>query len=141
MSKPADRWTSKYDRRTAVAVEDYTWGVTNPSRPPATAAIGARKTLEAKMQNKATWDKWEDSLKFVGDEGVKAAAVAKGPERYPSGVRYGMPKFTDFAAKFKAHLDSQLPAIQAMGTATLEESLAKSAAMIRANAKFRYKKK
>jgi hypothetical protein len=93
------------------------------------------------MSSKDTWNKWEDSLRFVGDEGVKAAAAAKGPVRYPQGIAYGMPKFTDFASKFKSHLDASLPAIQAMGTETLEASIAKSNAMIRANAKFRYKKK
>jgi hypothetical protein len=141
MSKPSERWVSKWDRRTAVATDDYLWGVQNPARGPATAAIAARATLEAKMASKETWNKWEDGLKFVGDEGIKAAAAAKGPARYTSGITYGRPKFEDFAAKFKSHLDSQLPAIQAMSTATLEQAAAKAVAMMKANAKFRYKKK
>jgi hypothetical protein len=141
MSKPSERWVSKYDRRTAVASDDYLWGVQNPARGPATAAIAKRADLEAKMAQKETWNKWEDGLKFVGDEGIKAAAAAKGPARYTTGIAYGLPKFTDFASKFKAHLDSQLPAIQAMSTATLDQAAAKAVAMMKANAKFRYKKK
>jgi len=141
MSKPADRWVSKYDRRTQVATDDYKWGVENPARGPATAAIAKRADLEAKMASKDTWNKWEDSLKFVGDEGIKAAASAKGSVRYGPGIAYGLPKFTEFATKFKSHLDAQLPAIQAMSTATLEQAAAKAVAMMKANAKFRYKKK
>lgn len=141
MSKPSDRWVSKWGNRTAVAGDDYLWGVQNPARGPATAAIAARATLEAKMAQKETWNKWEDGLKFVGDEGIKAAAAAKGPARYSTGITYGTPKFADFAGKFKAHLDAALPAIQAMSTATLDQAAAKAVAMMKANAKFRYKKK
>ena len=141
MSKPSERWVSKYRNRTAVAGDDYKWGVENPARGPATAAIAKRADLEAKMAQKETWNKWEDGLKFVGDEGVKAAASTKGTVRYGPGIDFGLPKFTDFSSKFKAHLDSQLPAIQAMSTATLDQAAAKAVAMMKANAKFRYKKK
>jgi hypothetical protein len=141
MSKPVERWTDKYAKRTAVAKDDYAWGVQNPSRPPVEAAIEQRRTLEAKMASKSTWDKWQDALSFVGSEGVKKAAAEKGADRYLPGVQFGMPKFTDFASKFKTHLDAQLPTIRKMSTATLDESIAKAAAMIKANAAFRFKKK
>ena len=141
MSKPSERWVSKWDRRTAVAGDDYKWGVENPARGPATAAIAARATLEQKMAQKETWNKWEDGLKFVGDDGVKAAASVKGTARYGPGITYGTPKYTDFAGKFKTHLDTELPTIQKMSTATLDQAAAKAVAMMKANAKFRYKKK
>jgi hypothetical protein len=93
------------------------------------------------MAAKETWDKWEAALRYVGDEGWKDAALKKGAPRYTDGVTYGLPKFTDFASKFKAHLDAGLPAIRAMPRRTLDESIAKAAAMIKHNAKFVYKKK
>jgi hypothetical protein len=141
MAKPAERWVGKYQARTSVARPDYEWGVQNPSRGPITAAIGAKETLMAKMAARETWDKWEAALRYVGDEGWKDAALKKGAPRYTDGVSYGLPKFTDFASKFKAHLDAGLPAIRAMPRRTLEESIAKAAAMIKHNAKFTYKKK
>ena len=141
MSKPVERWLAKYDKRTSVAKDDYKWGVENPSQPPVDAAIAQRKTLESKMAAKATWDRWQDALTFIGNEGVKKAASEKGTDRYLPGVAFGMPKFEAFAAKFKTHLDSELPAVRKMGTATLDESIAKASAMIKANAKFTFKKK
>ena len=141
MSKPVERWTSKYEKRTSVAKDDYNWGVLNPSRPPVDAAIQQRKTLETKMSDTKTWDKWEDALKFVGNEGVMKAASEKGTERYLPGVKFGMPKFVDFAGKFKGHLDRVLPDVQKMPTGTLHESIEKAGAMIKANASFTYKKK
>ena len=140
MAISTDRWLRKYESRTAVAEDDYRFGVQNPKRPPASAAIGARKTLETKMSSKATWDKWEAALKYVGDDGVIKAAVEKGAPRYVPGVRASLDKVRDFASKFAPYLEAGQKKVLSMPKVTLDDSIARSAAMIRHNAGFRYKK-
>jgi len=141
MSKPVERWRDKYSRRTAVAGPDYEAGIRAPSRDPIKAAIDAKATWQAKMADPATAAKWSDALSYVGIDGWQKAALEKGTARYGPGITFGLPKYEDFASKFKAHLDRELPAIRAMKKVTIEDSVAKAAAMIRAAAKFVYKKR
>lgn len=140
MSKPVERWTDKWKSRASVAKPDYIAGIQNPSRDPVAAAIEQKQSLMTKMQDSATWDKWEQGLRFVGQAGWQAAALSKGADRFTTGVNLGAPKFADFAGKFKAHLDAQLPAVRKMPNTNIEEAKAKAGAMIEANSKFRYKK-
>jgi len=139
--KPADRWLKKYEARTAVAVDDYKWGVQNPKRPPATTAIANRDVLEKKMAMKETWDKWEGSLAWVGDEGVIKAAVEKGADRYPPGVRFGLPKVDMFIDAFRPHLEKGVEEVFKIKKITLEDAVERAATMIRHNAAFVFKKK
>jgi len=140
MVKPVDRWVKRYEERTAVAEEDYRWGVQNPKRGPASAAIANRKVIEEKMRRKETWDKWEAGLRFVGDEGVIKAAVEKGAPRYVPGVKASLDKVRDFATKFAAHLEAGQKKVWAIPKITIEDSIKRAAEMIRHNAQFRYKK-
>lgn len=140
MSKPAERWQEKWRARAAVARPDYEYGISNPSRNPVDAAIAHRKDFEQKMQSKETFDKWEAGLRFTGMDGWQKASLEKGAPRYTAGIEAGADKYADFAGKFKAHLDTGLPKIQAMSKATIDQAVAKAAAMIKHNAKFRYKK-
>jgi len=140
MIKPIDIWLKKYEARTAVAVDDYKWGVKNPKRPPATTAIEFRDVLEKKMAAKETWDKWEDALKFIGDEGVIEAALEKGAGRYVPGVRFGLPKVKSFAEAFSPHLAEGVKKALAIKKVTLEDAIERAATIIRHNAEFRYKK-
>lgn len=140
MVKEVARWRDKYERRAAVATDDYKFGVENPARSPTDAAIAARKTLEAKMAAKETWDKWEAARKFAGDEGWRKGALEKGVDRYPIGVRVGLPKYEDFANKFKAHLEKKVEDIHKMPKVTIDDSIKRATEMIKHNAGFRYKK-
>ena len=140
MSKPVERWTDKWRSRAGVARKDYEAGIQNPSRDPVAAAIEQRASLESKMSSKDTWDKWEAGLRFTGMSGWQDAAIKKGAERFTKGIELGAPKFADFAGKFKAHLDTVLPAVRKMPNTGIEDAKAKAGAMIEANSKFRYKK-
>jgi len=140
MVKPVERWLKKYEARTAVAVDDYGWGVKKPKRPPATTAIEFRDVLEKKMAAKETWDKWEGALKFVGDDGVIKAALEKGAGRYVPGVRFGLPKVKAFAEDFAPHLEKGVEKALAIKKITLEDAIERAATIIRHNAEYRYKK-
>jgi len=140
MVKPVDRWIKKYEARSAVATDDYKWGIENPARSPTGEAIAHRKDLEAKMTKKETWDKWESALKFVGDDGWRKGAIEKGVDRYAPGIRTGLPKMTDFANKFKGHLEAGVEAVKKLPKVTIDDSIRRATEMIKHNAKFVYKK-
>lgn len=140
MVKSVESWLRKYEERATVATEDYKRGVANPKRPPATAAIQARKAIEAKMRSKETWDKWESNLRQVGDDGVIRAALEKGADRYAPGVRAGLPKVQQFAQQFSTHLEAGQKKVLAMPKITLDDGIKRAEAMIRHNAGFRFKK-
>jgi len=140
MVKSPDKWVSKYERRATVATEDYRDGVMNPSRDPIQAAISMRKTLEAKMARKETWDKWEAGLKYVGFEGWQKMALEKGVDRYAPGVRASLDKYADFASKFAEHLRKGVEEVHKMPKVTIDDSIKRAEYMIRHNAQFRYKK-
>ena len=140
MVKPIERWIRKYEDRASVAVEDYKWGVQNPSASPIEQAIAHKEDLMKKMAKKETWDKWEEALKFVGDEGWVKGCLEKGVDRYPTGIRVGVDKYKDFASKFKEHLEKGVAEVKKLPKVTLEDSIKRAEKMIRHNAMFRYKK-
>jgi hypothetical protein len=92
------------------------------------------------MADPKTWDKWEAALKAVGNEKWQKASVQKGVARYGPGVEFGKPYYSDFASKFKAHLDAGVDAVRKMPKVSIEDSVARASAMIKHNAKFTYKK-
>lgn len=140
MVKPVSRWVKKYEDRATVAEDDYEYGVRNPKRPPASTAIANRSTLEAKMKMKETWDKWQDSLAYVGDSGVIDAAATKGKERYVPGVRASIDKVRTFATDFSKHLETGQAKVLAMPKVTLADSIKRAEEMIKHNAGYRFKK-
>tara|TARA_R100000501_G_C2625250_1_gene118648 strand:- start:989 stop:1411 length:423 start_codon:yes stop_codon:yes gene_type:complete len=140
MVKDLKRVIDKYERNASAAADEYVAGLKNPKRGPVTGAIANRATLEAKMKQKSTWDKWEANLKAVGDDGVLKAAIDKGSLNYPTGIAAGIPKMRKFLEQFLPHLEAGRSSIDRMQKRTIEESIAKNAAQIRHNAKFSYKK-
>lgn len=135
------RWVDKYERRATVARVDYEAGVKKPKRNPIEAAIAAKETMVAKLTEVLAGTKWEDALRFVGEEGWRTAALKKGAPRYPEGIRAGLNKVKDFVGKFAPHLEAGMADVEKMPKRTLEESIEKAAAMIRHNAAFTYKKR
>lgn len=138
--KPVDKTVDKQLSRTEAGRADYEYYVQNPRRDPVEGAISMRSTLEAKMRNAETWDKWEDHLKKVGGKGVIDAAVSKGPGRLVEGVRYGSKFYEQFYSEFKPHLERALDKVLALPRETLEDSKKRATTMIEENAKFSFAK-
>jgi hypothetical protein len=139
--KPPEKVLEKWQTRAKAGASEYAYYVEHPKRSPTDAAISMRATLEAKMSQKATWDKWEQNRKAVGDAGWLYGIKTKGISRFPTGVDAGAPKFADFYRQFKAHLEAGLAKVYAMPRATIDDAVARAAAMIKHNATFRYAKK
>lgn len=141
VAKPVDKAVEKYIERARAGKALYEYFIQRPRRGPATAAIAARKNLEEKMRLKETWDKWEARLAGVGDKGVITAAVTKGVPRFVPGIEYGAKFWEQFYKEFKPHLEAGLAEVLTMPKVTLDDSIARAAAMIKHNAKFRFVKK
>lgn len=140
MVKSIDKWVGRYEQNSSVATDSYRFGVSNPKRPPASAAIAARKTIEAKMRMKETWDKWESGLRSVGDDGVIKAALEKGADRYAPGIRAGLPKVQAFAQQFAPHLEAGQRKVFALPNVTPEDSERRMLEMSRHNRQFKFKR-
>jgi len=140
-AKPVELAAKKYLERARAGAKLYEERIKTPRRDPTKAAISMRDTLEAKMRDKKTWDKWEERLASVGFEGWLDATLTKGVPRYVPGVEYGFKYWKDFYEQFKPHLEEGMRKVHAMPRVTLEDSIARAAEMIRHNAKFRYKKR
>jgi len=136
--KPVELTVKKWLERARAGATLYAERVKSPRRDPIKAAIAKRADLEAKMQKKETWDKWETRLSAVGMEGWLKATLTKGVERYPRGIEFGKDKFADFYEQFSKHLEAGLAKVLAMPKVTLEDSIRRAAEMIRWNAQFKY---
>lgn len=136
--KPVDRTVKKQLDRATAGRDDYEYFVQNPRQGPATAAVEKRDDLEAKMKSKDTWDKWETSLKGVGDQGVIDAAVEKGVDRFVPGVEYGSDKYASFYSEFSDHLERNLDTVLDMPKKNLQDSIKRASKMIELNAEFSF---
>lgn len=134
-------WTDKYGRRATVAQSDYENGIKKPRRDPVDAAIAAKETMVARHNEAMASGAWEDGLRFSGTEGWREASLKKGAPRFSTGVQFGLPKVRAFAEAFAPHLEQGLASVDAMPKRNVEEAIQKSAAMIRHNATFRFKKR
>ena len=139
--KPAEVVVSKWADRAKAGLELYRQFTQSPKRDPTSAAISMRSSLEAKMRAKETWDKWENSLRNVGFQGWLYGVQTKGVQRFPQGIDAGQPFYQQFYSQFAPHLAAGLAQIYRMPKATLEDSVARAAAMIRHNAKFKFQKR
>jgi hypothetical protein len=139
--KPPDKVLEKWQKRAKDGKELYAYYVKLPKRSPTEAAISMRKTLEAKMAAKETWDKWEQNRRAVGDNGWLYGIMTKGLDRFPSGIDAGAWKYSEFYRQFKSHLEAGLPKVYSLPRATIDDSVKRAEVMIRHNATFRYVRK
>ncbi len=82
-----------------------------------------RKTLEAKMAAKETWDKWEANRRAVGDAGWLYGVKKKGIDRFPSGIDAGAPIWAEFYKQFKPHLEAGLSKVYSLPRATIDDAV------------------
>lgn len=82
----------------------------------------------------ASKDKWAARVQGVTLEDWRQAALNKGLSRIAAGAQASESKMAAFMTRFLPHLDSVRASLPARGT--LEQNIARSAAMIRGTAKF-----
>lgn len=82
ISKSADKW----QRRAAVAGQDYQQGVQNPRTSWAAASQAAETNYKAGVVAAANAGRFGVGVKRAGDEGWRNGALSKGPSRFAEGV-------------------------------------------------------
>lgn len=82
LSKSAEKW----QRRAAVAGEDYKAGVENPRTPWAKASTDAAANYTAGVTAAAQQGRFAAGVAKAGDAAYRQGALEKGPGRYVEGV-------------------------------------------------------
>lgn len=131
-SEAAERWV----RKASQAAQDYRAGVERVTEAPTAKAARAKDLWLARLQEAAQRGKWERALDRVTLADWKRAATEKGAQRYAPGVQAAAGKMQAFMNEFLPHLAAGVEAIQRMPKLTLEDRIARAAAMIRHNAEF-----
>jgi len=109
-------------------------GIQTPKRDPikAGASDEAQRKYDAKMQDPAVRRRRQEVLKRRDSTRDWLPVMeAVGLDRYPAGVEATNFKYEQFAAAYEKELARILPEIDAMPDVTLDQRIARSAAMIR----------
>jgi len=139
--KPIETIVQKWAERAKAGLELYKIYTASPKRDPTAAAISMKSTIQAKMSKPETWAKWENALRNVGFSGWLYGVQTKGVQRFTGGIDAGAPYMNQFMSQFLPHLAAGLAEVYRLPKVTLEDSIARAAAMIRHNAKFTFNKR
>lgn len=130
----AQRWAQQLGASTQ-KIQDGVQGVT--VAPGQKAAQAQGKYLAAVQANA---EKWKNRVGAVSLSDWQSAMIAKGLPRIASGAQQGQGKMQVFMTQFLPYVETAAQQVRSMPNLTLEDSVNRAAAMIRANAKFSYKK-
>ena len=136
-----DRIVQKWQQRAKAGLDLYRENTQQPKRDPTAAAAAMKATWHAKVSASETANKWEQSLRSVGIQGWLYGVQVKGVNRFPQGIDAGTPYVQQFMSQFLPHLAAGLPQVYRMPKTNIEEAIARAAAMIRHNARFRFQKR
>ncbi|MEM2498364.1 MAG: hypothetical protein QXR81_08315 [Candidatus Nezhaarchaeales archaeon] len=131
----ADKWA----RKLTAATEDIRKGVELVDKAPSEKAVAKKDKMKANLVKAIDEGVWERRLKEYTLEDWKRDMREKALGRIPSGVEAAKGDFADFASKLVTHLNTILAEIEKMPDLTLEDSIARSAKLIREMAKFKYR--
>lgn len=133
----AQQYREKQARRLKASLEDMRSGVNAVTESPTAKAAQKQDKMLAGIQDAVTSGKWKAGLLRVTTEDWKAKMLTKGVGRVAQGIDEAADKVEDFASQFLPHVAAGQAAVEKMPDLTLEDSIARSNAMIRHNAKFR----
>lgn len=126
---------SKWSQRLSAATQQVRDGVQRVTVSPGQkAAAAADLWLQRTMQSK---DKFRNNVGRVSLADWQNAMLNKGIDRISAGATAAEPKMERFMAEFLPHLQAGVSAVERMPKGTLEQSIARAAAMIQHNARFR----
>lgn len=126
---------AKWSQRASASTEDYKRGVQSVQTSPGQLAARAADTWLARTQ--AAKAKFIARSQAVDLGSWQQAAAGKGANRFAEGVQGAQGAMQQFMSEFLPYQDRGVAAVRAMPNANLEQSIARSAAMIRHNSNFR----
>ena len=122
----------KWARNLGAATQDITDGVNSVQTAPTQQAAAAKNTMLAKLTQSVNNGKWERGLARVSLQDWKTAMISKGVQRVASGAQSAEPKMAKFMSDFLPVAQQVSQQVKAMPKITIEDSIARSAAAIRA---------
>ena len=132
-SQAAEKWARNL-RASTTDVQQGVQGVTTAPTQQAAAKIDKmRQNFNAAIDD----GKVSRGLGRVTLEQWKSAMIDKGIPRLGAGADAAKPKLANFMSEFLPHLDAGVATVARMPDMTLEDSVARAAAMIRHNANFK----
>lgn len=132
-SQAAEKWARNL-RASTTDVQQGVQGVTTAPTQQAAAKIDKmRQNFNAAIDD----GKVSRGLGRVTLEQWKSAMIDKGIPRLGAGADAAKPKLANFMSEFLPHLDAGVATVARMPDMTLEDSVARAAAMIRHNASFK----
>lgn len=128
--KSPQQAAQKWDASTSVGQQTWLTNLQQTQKPIVEAALRQRAVMQSNFaQSTQPGGRWEENLRAVGDQGIKAAAQAKAGN-YSSGVQQAQPKFLASITKIIAYESAGLPAIYAMPSGTTQAGIARASAWI-----------
>ena len=122
-------FAAKWAARTTAASEDYRRGVGRVQQAPGAQAAAARNLWQARVAESG--DKWARKVGAVSLADWQRMASTKGAQNLATGVQAAQPKMQAAAAKLLSTVDSVSAQVRGMPKTTLEQRIARSAAMQR----------
>lgn len=91
--KSAAAIAQKWATVTPLRAQDYTDGITNPRTDWAQATVAANDAWKTGISNAVANDSFRKGVNNAGTQAWQTATLAKGPQRWQSGVQIGQPAF------------------------------------------------
>lgn len=130
----ADQAAAKWQSRLSAATQEITNGVNGVTVAPGVAAAKQKALWLSRVQ--ASQDKWAKRVSAVSLSDWQTKMVNVGIPRIAQGATANQPKVATFMAEFLPYMDRGVAKVKAMPKNGLEDSIARSATMIRHAAAF-----
>ncbi len=126
------RTAAKWKRRTATAAQEYTDGVTNPSRSWSQATQAAAPAFAAGVQAAVARGAFQRGVQSAGDQAWQQGATTKGPTRWTEGTALAEPAYTTGFGRVAAAINAvALPPRQPTGSPANIQRVAAIASALR----------
>jgi len=132
----AQEFTEKHNRRLKGALQDVERGVNATTVAPGTLAAAKATKMKNNIVAAIDSGRWGRRVAAVTLDDWKRQMLDKGISRIAGGIDAAGPKVEAFAAKLLAYEKSQQDAINKMPDLSLEDSISRATAWIRAMSKF-----
>jgi len=138
MARDPSTIAKRWSQNLGASQEKIREGVQAVTQSPTARAAAADVKYLAGVQRGVS--KWKSRLNAVTLSEWQTAMVEKGLPRVAQGAMAAEGKVSNFMTQFLPYVDTAAATVRAMPNLTLEDAVNRAAAMIRANAKFQYRK-
>lgn len=129
----ADKWAQNLSNAQA----SMTAGVNRVSVAPGVAAAAQKQKFVAKMQDPATFDKWERGVRSVSLGAWQASMTSLGIQRAAQGAQQKKPKFVTAMASLLPFVDNLKNTVRSMPSTTIADREQRMLAWSRGMAQYR----